>query len=49
MQIVKDKWGITLKYPQRTCKQCIRFPCMEMEHLRCDFAKYGCTDYSNTR
>ena len=43
MQQLKDKDGIKLKYPERSCSQCIRFPCMQnMEELKCNMAKYGC-------
>lgn len=37
--------NIKLKYPDRTCKKCKYYPCMEMSCLKCDFAKYGCKDY----
>lgn len=45
-EVVKDKFGIVLKHPDRTCQECKRYPCFTgMEHCVCDFAKYGCTYY----
>ena len=43
----KDKWGIKYKYPDRTCKKCIRYPCFsgQVEVCKCDYAKYGCKNY----
>jgi hypothetical protein len=39
-----DKWGIKLKYPERTCKKCKNYPCFSGQDVvtRCDYAKYGC-------
>ncbi len=46
MEIVKDKSGVKLKYPDRTCKECKKYPCIKnMDKLRCDMAKYGCNKY----
>ena len=43
---IKDKDGVKIKYPERSCSQCIRYPCMEnMDELKCDIAKYGCRDF----
>ena len=48
MQQLKDKDGIKLKYPERSCSQCIRFPCMQnMEELKCNMAKYGCREFKD--
>jgi len=41
-----DKYRVRLKFPERTCKQCIRYPCFQgIENCRCDFAKYGCKSF----
>lgn len=46
--ILRDKDGITFKYPNRRCKDCSNFPCIKnMSKLKCDFAKYGCRLWSN--
>jgi hypothetical protein len=40
--------GIKLKFPDRTCKACKKYPCfIGIENTRSDFAKYGCIYYSN--
>lgn len=42
----KDKFGVKLKYPERTCKTCRRYPCFAgINKCVSDFAKYGCTLY----
>ena len=44
--ILKDPYGIVYKHPERTCKDCVRYPCFEgIENMTCDFAKYGCRKY----
>ena len=44
--IGKDEEGVKYKYPNRSCKQCRRFPCFEgIEICKSDFAKYGCSQY----
>ena len=46
MPIVKDEFGIQLKYPDRSCKSCKQYPCMQnFEIFKCDFASYGCKDF----
>lgn len=46
MPIIKDDFGIQLKYPARDCKICKRYPCMQnFEIFKCNFAKYGCKEY----
>ena len=46
LKCVKDKFGIKLKYPERTCKKCKRYPCFtEIDKCVCNFATYGCTLY----
>lgn len=43
---IKDKDGVKIKYPERSCSQCIRYPCMQnMDEFKCDIAKYGCRDF----
>lgn len=47
-KVVKDKWGVKLKFPERSCSECKRNPCFSgIENCKCDFAKYGCKLYSN--
>ena len=46
IDILKDSEGIKYKYPERSCKDCVKFMCFEgMENMVCDFAKYGCRTY----
>ncbi len=46
IQQAKDKDGIKLKFPTRSCKQCKKYPCMKnFELFKCDFAKYGCKQF----
>ena len=47
MTATEDKWKIKFKFPERTCKDCKRYPCIiNQQILKCDFAKYGCTKYA---
>lgn len=47
LQLQRDKFGVKLKYLDRTCKTCRKYPCFSgIENCVCDFAKYGCTYYS---
>lgn len=44
--VIKDEFGVKLKYPDRTCKSCGKYPCfVGIENCRCDLAQYGCTYY----
>lgn len=44
---VKDSDGKKLKFPERDCANCKRYKClMNMNMLKCNFAKYGCINYS---
>lgn len=44
----KDKDGFHYKYPERSCKRCLNYPCLENMHvLKCDFAAYGCKLYED--
>lgn len=46
MKKAKTKW----KQPLRTCKECARYPCfIGIDNLSCDFAKYGCREYTDTK
>lgn len=46
-KVEKDKFGVKLKYPERSCKNCKKYPCFEgIGNCASDFAKYGCTLYS---
>lgn len=48
-ETIKDKYGIKLKFPDRTCQECKRYPCFEgIERCISDFAKYGCIIYSGS-
>lgn len=43
----EDRWGIKYQYPDRTCKDCVDYPCIQNQQiLKCDFAKYGCKKYA---
>lgn len=42
----RDKDGVKYKHPERSCKECGKYPCFRgIENLTCDFAKYGCINY----
>lgn len=42
----KDENGVKYKCPERSCKECSKYPCFKnQDDCRCDFAKYGCTDF----
>ena len=48
LKIIRDKYGIKLKYPNRTCKKCKKYPCfMGIDKLSSDFAKYGCVYFKS--
>lgn len=41
--IDKDKFGVKLKFPNRNCKQCQKYPCFPgFERCNSNFASYGC-------
>lgn len=45
--VTKDKFGIKLKYPERDCKNCKKYPCFKgIAQCRSNFASYGCIYYS---
>ena len=47
IKVKQDEFGVKLKFPDRTCKSCRKYPCFEgIKKCSCDFAKYGCTYYS---
>ena len=36
-----------IKYSDRSCKKCKNYPCfIGINKCKCDFAKYGCYDYT---
>ena len=44
----KDKYGVKLKYPNRQCKNCSKYPCFpEIEKCSSNFAAYGCIYYTD--
>lgn len=46
--IEKDKFGVKLKFPNRKCKQCQRYPCFAgIDKCRSNFASYGCFLYKS--
>lgn len=37
---------IDFKFPERSCKDCLLYPCFNgIEKRACDFAKYGCIQF----
>lgn len=47
LKIKRDKFGVKLTYPNRTCKTCRKYPCFEgFDKCVSDFARYGCIYYS---
>jgi len=34
-----------IRYPERTCIECIRYQCFKGQDKFSDFAKYGCIKY----
>ena len=46
MAILKDEYGIQLKFPDRKCEDCMWYPCMANFHIfNSPFAVYGCKEY----
>ena len=44
----KDRDGFHYKYPERNCKRCLNYPCVEkMEVLLSNFAAYGCKKFED--
>lgn len=44
-----DEEGIKYKHPERTCKNCLKYPCFRgIENFKSDMAKYGCVLYTDT-
>lgn len=44
--VEKDKYGVKLKYPDRSCKNCKKYPCFPgINNCVSDFASYGCIDF----
>jgi hypothetical protein len=47
--IFKDKNGVHYKFPERSCKRCLKYPCLEkMDLLKSNFAAYGCKMFENS-
>lgn len=45
-KIEKDKFGIRLKFPNRKCTLCGRYPCFPgIDKCLSNFAAYGCIYY----
>lgn len=43
----RDVNGVYYKFPSRTCKDCLKYPCLDgMDKLLCDLAAYGCKHYT---
>lgn len=48
-KLLKDSSGFKYKHPKRNCKNCLHYPCfINMDKLKCNFAKYGCSDYKDS-
>ena len=46
MRVEKDKFGVKLKFPDKECKSCKKYPCFQgMERCSSNFAAYGCIYY----
>ena len=47
--IDKDKYGVKLKYPNRNCKNCLKYPCFSgINKCSSNFAAYGCIYYKGS-
>jgi hypothetical protein len=48
-KLLKDSSGFRYKYPNRSCSNCLKYPCfLRMDNLHFDFAKYGCSEYKES-
>lgn len=46
LKVEKDKYGTKLKYPERKCESCLKYPCFpEIRKCSSNFAAYGCLYY----
>lgn len=46
MKVARDKFGTKLKFPNRTCKECSKYPCFEgIDNCKSNFAAMGCSLY----
>ena len=44
----KDDDGFHYKHPERDCKRCLNYPCVDDQHkLKSNFAAYGCKNYKD--
>lgn len=46
--MILDQYGVKIKFPDRTCKNCKKYPCFAGIH-KCvsNFAAYGCSYYKD--
>lgn len=45
----KDKDGVKLRYPDRECTKCKKYPCfIGFDKCKCNFPAYGCLLYDGT-
>lgn len=50
LKIKRDKYGIKLKFPDRKCQECQKYPCFpEISKCVSNFAAYGCIYYKEPR
>lgn len=48
MKVVRDECGTKLKFPNRSCKECKKYPCFEgINKCLSNFAAMGCKLWSN--
>ena len=46
IKVEKDEYGVKLKYPERQCTFCLKYPCFpEIKKCSSNFAAYGCLYY----
>lgn len=46
--IDKDKFGVRLKFPTRSCEECKKYPCFPgIKKCSSNFAAYGCVQYQD--
>ena len=44
----KDSDGFHYKHPERSCKKCLKYPCLnKMDKLKSNFGAYGCRYYED--
>lgn len=46
----KDRYGVKLKFPNRKCTDCVKYPCFSgFDRCVSNFAAYGCIYWSDTK